>query len=228
MIKTLATYKTLQDSALTSIISTLNCDICGSHDITETRDGYTCRGCGVVLEVQRLQYDRPYNEDLIQYAKGVGKTQIGTRRERVSSPLSIKLQRMNRYNSITTTEEAVVERARIEISRIFGSLGLSGSSALKEMVLGKFKEIRPKLRPGTKYRNVEKLVTVTLYFCLKLRNVPINPYELIEVSKVTKKEFNDFILQVRRYIPEYDERNRQEYILQRCLEVSEHFGLGIL
>ena len=227
MIKALATYKTLQESGLSPTISHLNCDICGSSNIIENLEGYVCRDCGIVLEIQKLQYDRPYNEDLIQYAKGVGKTQIGTRRERIISPLSIKLQRINKYNSITTSERAVIEGARIEVARIFNYLGLDGYNALKEMVLDKFKKIRAKIRPGSKYRNIEKLVSITIYFCLKLRNVSINPYELIEISKISKKEFNDFILQLQRFLPEYSERNRQEYILQRILEISEHFKLGM-
>ncbi len=227
MIKALATYKTLQESALSPNISHLYCDICGSYDIIENPEGYVCRDCGIVLEIQKLQYDRPYNEDLIQYAKGVGKTLIGTRRERITSPLSIRLQRINKYNSITTSERAVIEKARIEIARIFTYLDLNGYDAIKEMVLDKFKKIRAKIRPGSKYRNIEKLVSITIYFCLKLRNVSINPYELIEISKISKKEFNDFILQLQRFLPEYGERNRQEYILQRILEISEHFELGM-
>jgi len=227
VIKALATYKTLQESALSPNISFLSCDICGSSDIIENPEGYVCRDCGIVLEIQKLQYDRPYNEDLIQYAKGVGKTQIGTRRERITSPLSIRLQRINKYNSITTSERAVIEKVRIEIARIFNYLDLNGYDAIKEMVLDKFKKIRAKIRPGSKYRNIEKLVSVIIYFCLKLRNVSINPYELIEISKISKKDFNDFILQLQRFLPEYGERNRQEYILQRILEISEHFELGM-
>jgi len=228
VIKTLATYKTLQESRLSPDLAHLSCDICGSADILETREGYVCKKCGVVLEIQKLQYDRPYNEDIIQYAKGVGTTQIGTRRERAISPLSIKLQRINKYNSITTTERAVIEKARIEIARIFNYLGLDGGyDAIKEMVLSKFKSLRAHIRPGSKYRSVEKLVSITIYFCLKLRNVSINPYELIEISKITKKEFNDFNLQLQRFLPHYAERNRQKYILQRIFELSEHFDLGM-
>ncbi|TKJ21761.1 MAG: hypothetical protein CEE43_08715 [Promethearchaeota archaeon Loki_b32] len=95
------------------------------------------------------------------------------------------------------------------------------------MVLDKFKKIRAKFRQGSKYKNIEKLVSITIYFCLKLRNVSINPYELIEISKISKKEFNDFILQLQKFLPEYGERNRQEYISQRILEISEHFDLGM-
>ncbi len=31
------------------------CDICGSQDIMETREGFTCRACGIVLEAQKLE-----------------------------------------------------------------------------------------------------------------------------------------------------------------------------
>ncbi|MFW9989988.1 MAG: hypothetical protein ACFFC3_15170 [Candidatus Odinarchaeota archaeon] len=223
----MATNKTLQDSALIRNISYLSCDICGSSDIIENSEGYVCRDCGIVLEIQKIQYDRPYNEDLIQYAKGVGRTLIGTMRERRLSPRSIRLQRINKYNSIMNSERAVIERARIEIIRIFNYLDLSGYTTIKEMVLNKFKKIRANISSGSKYRNIEKLVAITIYFCLKLRNVSINSYELIEVSKISKKEFNDFIIQLQWFLPEYSERNRQEYVLQRIFEISERFELGM-
>lgn len=223
----MATYKTLQESALPPNYSYLECDICGSADIVDTKGGYVCRECGIVLEIQKLQYDQPYNEDIIQYARGVGQTQIGTRRERAISPLSINLHRLNKHNSITDNEKAVIEKARIEISRIFNFLSLAEHDSIKKMALDKFKMVRNKLRPGSKYRNIEKLSSLIIYFCFKLRNISINPNELIEISMISKKEFNDFILQIQRYLPKYAERNRQDYILQRVLEISEHFELGM-
>jgi len=223
----MATYKTLQDSAISPNYSHIVCDICSSADIVDTTGGYVCRECGIVLEIQKLQYDRPYNEDIIQYAKGVGTTQIGTKRERGISPHSLKLNRLNKHNLRISNEKVVLEQARFEISRIFNCLDLTNYNTIKEIVFNKFKEIRPQLRKGVKYRNTEKLVSIISYFCLKLRNVSINAYDLIEASEITKKEFNDFCLQVRRYMPEYTGRNRREYILQRVFEISEHFSLGM-
>ncbi len=201
--------------------------MCGSAEIVDTSEGYVCRECGIVLEIQKLQYNRPYNEELIQHARGNGKTQIGTNRERKISPISEKLNRLSRQNSIIPNEQAVIERADAEISRIFSELNLSDYDSLKKMVLDKFKEIRPKLRKGVKYRNTEKLVCITSYFCMKLRNVSVNVLELINVSKITKKEFNDFCFQIRRFLPEYVDRDRQKYILNRVFEITEHFGLGM-
>ncbi|MFX0138058.1 MAG: TFIIB-type zinc ribbon-containing protein [Candidatus Hodarchaeota archaeon] len=223
----MAAYKTLQESALSPNYSYLECDICGSADIVDTRGGYVCRKCGIVLEIQKLQYDRPYNEDIIQYAKGLGITQVGTKRERGISANSMKLHRLNKHNSIIDNERAVIDKARVEISRIFNCLSLAEYNSIKKMALDKFKIVRNKLRPGSKYRNIEKLSSIIIYFCLKLRNVSINPHELIDISMITKKEFNDFILQIQTYLPAYAERNRQDYILQRVLEISEHFELGL-
>ena len=226
----MATYKLVQEGSFSPDFTNISCDICGSSDIIENPEGYVCRDCGIVLEIQKLQYDRPYNEDLVQYAKGVGRSQIGTSRERGISPYSMMLQRLNRQNSRETVEESVIKKARIEINRVFSALDLEGYTDIKEMVLEKFKLIRSRLKKGSKYRSTKKLVSVTIYFCLKLRNVSINPYELIEITGLDnfpRKQFNDFILQLQRFLPEYGERNRQRYILHRVLEVAEHFDLGM-
>ncbi|MFW9874624.1 MAG: hypothetical protein ACFFG0_16075, partial [Candidatus Thorarchaeota archaeon] len=227
VIKSMATHKTLQDSALSSDGSFLMCDFCGSEDIVNTTGGYVCRECGNVLDIPILQYDRPYNEETIQYSIGLGKTQIGTERERTISPHSKRLHRLNKQNTINLNKYSVIERAKSEIKSVFSKLDLSEYDSIKDMVLEKFKEVRPQLRKGTKYRNTEKLVGIISYFCLKLRNVSINLYDLIEASEIERKEFNDFCLQVRRYLPEYADRNRRKYILQRVFEISEHFDLSM-
>ena len=133
MIKALATYK-VQENVLFRVLSDFKCDICESTDIIETREGYVCRDCGLVLEIKKLQYDRPYNEDIIQHAKGLSTTQIGTKRERTTSPHSTRLQRLNKYNSIKDNEKAVFEKVRIEVSRIFNALDLASCDSVKEMI----------------------------------------------------------------------------------------------
>jgi hypothetical protein len=222
-----ASSKSFKESRLSGSFFNLKCDICGSEDIDDSRGVYVCRKCGIVLEIQKLQYDHPYNEDLIQYAKGSGRTQLGTKHERAIFSNSRYLHRLNRHNSIDHNEKIVIEQARFQISELFSRLNLSEYCSVKEMVLAKFKKIRPQIRPGVKYRNIEKLVAILTYMCLKIRNISVNPYELIEVSEINKTEFNNFILQIRRIIPEYQERKRKDYILQRISEVTKHFGLGM-
>lgn len=203
----------------------LNCDICGSYDIIETREGFVCRACGIVLEIQKLEYHRPYNDDIVQYAKVSGTTQIGTAKERFQHSNSAQLGKMNKLQSIKSNEKSVLEKARIEISRIFNCLNLPES--FKEFVFNTFKKIRGALKSGTKYRSFEKLVPIAIYFTFKYQNVSINEVNLLEVSKISKKDFNAFKLQIRNFLPEYDERDRQEYILKKVYAVKENLQLSM-
>jgi transcription initiation factor TFIIIB Brf1 subunit/transcription initiation factor TFIIB len=207
------------------IFTELTCDICGSTDIIETKEGYVCRTCGLVLEIQKLKYNRPYNRDIIQYA-ALGTTQIGSILERIQNVNSVGLIKLNKLQSIKSNKEIVLEKAKIEISRIFSSLGLP--EAFKDIVFKKFKKIRSALKPGTKYRSPDKLVPLSIYFCLKFQNISINEAELLEVSKISKKDFNAFKLQIYIFFPQYKERNRKEYILQKILEISEDLHLGMV
>ncbi len=207
------------------IFTELTCDICGSTDIIETKEGYVCRTCGLVLEIQKLEYNRPYNRDIIQYA-ALGTTQIGSILERIQNVNSVGLKKLNKLQSIKSNKEIVLEKAKIEISRIFSSLGLP--EAFKDIVFKKFKKIRSALKPGTKYRSPDKLVPILIYFCLKFQNISINEAELLEVSKISKKDFNAFKLQIYIFFPQYKERNRKEYILQKILEISEDLHLGMV
>lgn len=200
------------------------CDLCDSINIIETTEGYVCGDCGVVLDMQKLEYHRPYNDDIIQYAP-LGQTQIGTKRERMRLPNSVQWEQRQKLHRIRSNEKVVIRTAKKEISRIFSALHLPNS--YQAIVLEKVKMIRTKFRPRTKYRNVEKLVPLVMYHIFKLENIAINEEDLITTSGMTKKEFKDFFLQVRRYINEYKSRNRQEYVIQKILRVTESFGLGM-
>jgi transcription initiation factor TFIIIB Brf1 subunit/transcription initiation factor TFIIB len=202
----------------------LSCDICNSVDIEETTEGYVCRSCGLVLEIQKLEYHRPYNSDVVQHAT-LGITQIGSAQERFRNGNSKKLDKLNKLHSMRDNEENVLLNAKLEMRRIFDVLNLP--SALKYIVLNKFIKLRECLNPGTKYRAPEKLIPITIYFVCKFENISIHEAELLEVSKITKKEFNWFKLQFQNYIPQYKERDRKQYIIQRILEISEHFNLGM-
>ncbi|MFX1320791.1 MAG: hypothetical protein ACFFAQ_04015 [Promethearchaeota archaeon] len=205
-------------------VSELKCDLCNSVNIKETNEGYVCGDCGIVLEVLKLQYHRPYNDDILQYAP-LGQTQIGTKRERYCFPNSVQWENWNRLHSIRDNENIVLNTAKQTISKIFSNLHLPNS--YQKIVFQRFKKVRSKLRPSTKYRSVEKLVPVIIYYTFKLRNVSINEVELINASGISKKEFKDFFLQLRCFIPEYAKRNRQEYIIQKMLQVTEYFDLGL-
>ena len=217
---------TYLNPTLTSQYSTeLTCDACNSADIIETLEGYTCRTCGLVLEIQKMVYNRPYNNDIVQYAV-LGTTKIGSVGERLQNAYSAKLDKLNKLQLIKTNKELTIEKARIEISRIFTYLHLPNGH--KGIVLDNFRQMYKKIKPGTKFRSFEKLVPISIYFSLKYHNISIKESELLEISKISKKDFNAFKLQILNFYPQYKERNRKEYILQRVLEISEYFQLGMV
>ena len=203
----------------------LECDLCGSEDIVETVEGYVCRACGIVQTLQKLQYDQPYKTDVLQYARRLGSTQIGNKRERLISPHSRTLNRLSKYNKINDNEKLVIAKAHREITRILNSLGLGEYNSLRDIALINFKEIRAKLRPGSKFRNVEKLVAIILYIRFKMDNISVTNVDIFENTELSKKEFNDFFMQVQDYFPNYVVRDRQKYISQKLLEITNHFEL---
>ena len=219
----MATYKN-KTSSISQSYSPLTCDICNSVNIQETNEGYVCGDCGIVLEIQKLQYHRPYNDDILQYAI-LGTSQIGTKRERQASHNSIKLEHLNFLHSIKCNFKSIQEKDKIEIRRILNCLNLPRSC--QKIVFKRVKDVWEQLRPGTKYRNIEKLVPIVLYYSLRLENISISRLKILEITNISKKEFNNFSLQVLEFIPEYQERNRQEYIVQKILEITESFGLGM-
>ena len=224
----MATTKNIDKSKSLRMIpivdSTDQCDICGSNNIVETLEGFTCRACGIVLEVQKLEYHRPYDADIVQHAV-LSKTQIGFKSERRKLQHSTKLEGLSRIDASRSTEENVVIRAKVEIKRILTALGFTLNDF--ELILSKFSENRAKLGKGTKYRSPQMLVPCIIYAYYKENNKPIREKDLLEVSSISKKDFNAFKFSILRIWPEYKERNRKEYIIQRILEVTEHFNLGM-
>ncbi|MFX0074352.1 MAG: hypothetical protein ACFE96_02845 [Candidatus Hermodarchaeota archaeon] len=200
------------------------CDVCNSHDIAETREGYTCRSCGIVLEVQKLEYYRPYDRDIVQHAV-LNKTRLGFRKERLNMKNALRLEELSKLDALRTSEESVMVVARVEIKRILTALGFPITDV--EPLLEKFKYNRSQLGKGTKYRSPQMLVPCIIYAYYKENNKPIREKDLLEVSSISKKDFNAFKLSIIRIWPEYKERNRKEYITQRILGVTEHFDLGM-
>ena len=222
MIK-LATFNKSQ-YASQELNAPLVCDSCSSSDITQNESGYVCKECGLMLDIQKLEYHRPYNQDILQYAP-LEKTQIGFKKERLRNPRSYHLERLNKIDSIKSNEENVVLQASVEVNRIFEALSLPDSD--KKKILQNFKHIRTQILRGTKYRSPDKLVPLTIYFTCKYDCKPIDEQVLIDHSRISKDDFQAFKLQIQNYMPKYKQRNRKEYIIQRIMEISEHFGLGM-
>ncbi|MBA7580272.1 hypothetical protein ES708_22163 [subsurface metagenome] len=71
------------------------------------------------------------------------------------------------------------------------------------------------------------MVPCVIYFYYKRNNTPISEKELLEVSKISKKDFNEFKIPMVKLWPQYKDRDRKEYVIQRILEITEHFDLGM-
>ncbi len=210
----------------------LTCDVCGSMDIAETMEGYTCRNCGIVLNMKRLEYNRPYNEACLQHAP-LNSTQIGTKQERLSHARSPHLQRLNKIHSISTKSKEVfsLDTARREIPRLLEILGYS-TLEMNQDILKKVKIVWKKIEKGTKFRNVEKLVPAVIYIYFKIKCLSINKSKLLENSKLSKKEFYGAIMTVLRFLDHevriaYIKRTRKRYCKQKVLRIAEEFGLGM-
>jgi hypothetical protein len=204
--------------------SSEQCDVCGSKEIIETFEGYSCQECGIVLEVQKLEYNRPYDEDILQHSV-INKTQIGNKKERSDISGSLKFESLNRLDTRRSYEEVVLTTAKIEIRRILTALKFSQNDFTP--LLSQFKKIHSQIAKGTKFRNPTLLVPCIIYAFYKEQNKPINERELLEVAHVSKKDFSSFKLSILRMWPQYQERNRKAYVVRRIFEVVEHFNFGM-
>ena len=223
----MASYDLVKNDSLevsSKLSSSEGCDVCGSMDIVETYEGYSCRDCGIVLEVQKLEYHRPYDKDILQYAV-INRTQIGTKKERFAINSSVRFGAMNKLDTHRAHEELVINAAIVEIKRIITALKFPSKDLYP--LLDLFKYIRVQIGKGTKYRSPTMLVPCVIYAFYKEHNKPIHEKELLEVARISKKDFNSFKYSIIRIWPQYQERNRKEYVVRRIFELTEHFNLGM-
>lgn len=204
--------------------SSLQCDQCGSLDIVDTTEGYVCRACGVVLEFQKLEYYRPYNNDIVQYAT-LSTTQVGTTKERLCQANSDKFLRLGKLQSIQNNEKSVITKAKYETSRLCDYLGISESR--KEAIITKFKQFRLKIKPGTMYRNPNKLIPLIIYFDCKLNGIALREQDLLEIAKIKKKDFNAFKLKIQEFLPDYKYRDRKKCVFKRLYGLVATYERGV-
>jgi len=138
---------------------------------------------------------------------------------------SAKLEGLSKIDASRPTEETFNIAIKVEAKRILTALGFSSGDV--EVIVSKVKQFRASLGKGTKYRSPEMLAPCVIYAYYKGNGKPISEKELLEVSKVSKNDFNSFKFSIIRIWPKYQERDRKQYIKERILEVSEHFDLGM-
>ena len=100
-------------------------------------------------------------------------------------------------------------------------------NSFQESIFTHFKRIYSEFKPGTKYRSVEKLVPIILYYSLKDQNISLNIHKLLEVSKIVKSEFNHFRMQAGHYVKSRNSLKHQLFISQKLMEIKEQFNFGM-
>jgi len=198
------------------------CDVCNSPEIVETEQGYVCASCGVVLEIQKLEYHRPYKEERLQHAV-LSSTQIGHVRERSQNKHSRKFHKLNKISKSSNSIPQPDIAAKVIIGRLLENLNLP--SNLKQPIFAKYKQAREEFPPSTKFRSPEKLVPSMIYFHCKYNCMPIDERELLEYANIEKSDFHQLKLRAVRIMPKYYSRDRQEYILNRIMQIKEEYLL---
>ena len=97
---------------------------------------------------------------------------------------------INAHNYFKTRKKSILERVNLETYRILKCLDLPIS--LKKGIIKKFMNFWDALNPGSKFRNLEILLPITIFYTLKSNHFPFNEKELLQKSKISNKEFNKF------------------------------------
>ena len=185
-----------------------SCYYCNSEHLRETTYGYVCTNCGTDQDLMKFEIDKIQEPNFTTSI-----TTIGTERERKMSSNKGKIQYLSKLDFVKSHKKQTIETAFVRTKTILGKLGRSNKEI--NIILKKFKDIRPQFRPGTKFRNPEKAIPCIIYFYYKEANVVIDIETLFENSEISKNEFNEFRNQMEVFWPAYQTRDRKKYILNR-------------
>jgi hypothetical protein len=185
-----------------------SCYYCNSEHLSETNYGYVCTSCGTDQELTKFENNK--NE---VHSFAINITTLGTEREREISNNSSKIWYLSKLDFIKSHKEQSIQNAFICTKTILEKLGRSYREI--NVILKKYRCIRPYFRPGTKFRNPEKAIPCIIYFYCKEVNVVIDVEVLLENSEISKNEFNEFRNLMEVFWPAYKKRDHRRYILTR-------------
>ncbi len=188
------------------------CYHCNSINISEINYGYVCRTCGTIQELLKFESDMSVIKMEFQNAV-TRKTTIGNEIERKRAKDRGKIRYLSKLNSIKQHKEEIMKIAFIRTKTIIEKLGRSTKDV--SIILRKFREIRPYIRPKSKFRSPEKSIPSIIYFYYKEANIVIDVETLLEVSEISKTELNEFRRQMELFWPAYKTRDHKKYILTR-------------
>ena len=188
------------------------CYHCNSIDISELSYGYVCRTCGTIQEL--IKFNSDTSVDKAQFQKNwTSKTTIGNEKERKRAKDRGKIRYISKLNSIKLYKEKIMEIAFVRAKTILEKVGRSTKDA--SIILSKFREIQPYIRPKSKFQSPEKCIPCIIYFYYKEANIVIDVETLLEISEISKTEVNEFRKQMELFWPAYKTRDRKKFILTR-------------
>jgi len=124
-----------------------------------------------------------------------------------------------------TKHQRLIQIARENIKTLLFILRLPEKDMRAIFTL--FKDFHPKIKKGSKFCNPEKLIPCIIFVYYKYyESRPIHSVELINYSKISRKEFNEFMTH-NSYLWAGYNMNRQSMVLQLILKVTEEYKLGM-
>jgi len=203
---------------------TSNCKECGSDIIIVSNGHHTCTGCGFVSEDLVLEEKIFYSHEN-ETSNYLNNRMIGNHLERIRHQYTSRINSMIKLDRDKNKQQLLIQTARKEIKRLVFMLRLLEKDMLAMFTL--FKDFHSKIQKGTKFKNPEILIPCIIFIYYKYyESRPISSVELITYSIISRKEFNDFMINNNHLWAGYN-MDKQTMVLQLILKVTEEYQLGM-
>jgi len=210
--------------AIMNVLNTNNCIECGSDNIFVSSGYHTCKGCGCVSEdlVFEEQIFNSYNNNTRNY---IINTTIGNHLERIRLQSTSRMNNIIKLDRRQTKDQLLIQKAKEEIKRLLIILRLPEKD--RRIIFTYFKDFNTKIKKGNKFKNPETLVPCIIFVYYKyIKSRSINSIELINYSKITRKEFRFFLTHYNHLWAE-NKMDKQSMVLKLILKVTEEYNLGM-
>jgi len=203
---------------------TNNCKECGSGQNIISNGHHTCTRCGFVSEDVVLESNIYYSHENKPYSY-LNNTTMGNHLERIRHQYTGRMKSMIKLDHYKDKPQSLIQTAKEEIKRLIFILRLPEKD--RRFIFNVFTDFHPKIKKGTKFCNPEKLIPCIIFVFYKSHESRIiSSIELINYSKISRKEFNKFMIQYRYLWAGYNMDN-QSIVLQLILKVTEEYKLGM-
>jgi len=203
---------------------TNNCEECGSDHFIVSNGYHACKGCGFVSDDLILEEQIFYSHEnkTDSYFKNIT---IGNRLEIIRHQYTSRINSMIKLDCDKNKHQLLIQTVRKVIKILLFILRLPEKDL--RAIITIFKDFHPKIQKGTKFRNPEKLIPCIIFVYYKYyENRPISSVELINYSKISRKELNNFLTHNNHLWAGYN-MDKQSMVLKLIFKVSEEYKLGM-